>query len=206
MAPDQETELVHKVGAKATLEAKETGRPLPAKLSDAFLDEAERNLGYGLPTLLKRLYTEVADGGFGPGYGLTPFKRPLDSFEGETVVSLHREFCSSDPEDPAWEWPSSYIPICDWGCAIRSCLDANSAAGSVVTFDPNGHEVGESVDRLFAKSHNTLTEWLSDWVEGIDLWDRMMTYQELKVVNPFTKEETIVRSPMLRRPYGADVI
>lgn len=35
----------------------------PAKAAE--VDEAERRLGYALPPLLRRLYTEVADGGFG---------------------------------------------------------------------------------------------------------------------------------------------
>src|SRR5690242_3913384 len=30
----------------------------------------ERRLGFTLPALLKRLYAEIGNGGFGPGYGL----------------------------------------------------------------------------------------------------------------------------------------
>ena len=35
-----------------------------------YVDEAERHLGFELPHLLVRIYLEVANGGFGPGFGL----------------------------------------------------------------------------------------------------------------------------------------
>jgi hypothetical protein len=36
----------------------------------AQVDTAEEALGFAIPPILRRLYTEVANGGFGPGYGL----------------------------------------------------------------------------------------------------------------------------------------
>ena len=44
--------------------------PLPAPATPEQLSEAERRLGVELPPLLRRLYLEVANGGFGPGSGL----------------------------------------------------------------------------------------------------------------------------------------
>src|SRR5262245_5632447 len=43
--------------------------PLPAPASEAALDAAEARLGTPLPAFLRRLYAEVANGGFGPGGG-----------------------------------------------------------------------------------------------------------------------------------------
>jgi hypothetical protein len=34
------------------------------------LAQAEEQLGFALPALLRRIYLEVGNGGFGPGYGL----------------------------------------------------------------------------------------------------------------------------------------
>lgn len=39
-------------------------------LSPSDVDEAERRMGVALPPLLRRVYTEVGDGGFGPEFGL----------------------------------------------------------------------------------------------------------------------------------------
>lgn len=46
--------------------------PLPplAPASAEAVADAERRLGHRLPPLLRRLYREVANGGFGPGYGI----------------------------------------------------------------------------------------------------------------------------------------
>lgn len=42
-------------------------RPLPARASAEALDAAEASMGVALPPLLRRLYAEIANGGFGPG-------------------------------------------------------------------------------------------------------------------------------------------
>src|SRR5260221_14743324 len=38
--------------------------------SEAQMRKTEQQLGFALPPLLRLLYTHVANGGFGPGYGL----------------------------------------------------------------------------------------------------------------------------------------
>jgi hypothetical protein len=38
--------------------------------TSAIVEAAEAKLGFSLPPLLRQLYTEVGNGGFGPGYGL----------------------------------------------------------------------------------------------------------------------------------------
>src|SRR5258708_36322398 len=41
-------------------------------VTQAYLTQAEEMLGFLLPPLLKRIYRDVGNGGFGPGYGLAP--------------------------------------------------------------------------------------------------------------------------------------
>lgn len=36
----------------------------------AIVESAEAKMGLGLPPLLRELYTQVGNGGFGPGYGV----------------------------------------------------------------------------------------------------------------------------------------
>lgn len=46
------------------------GKPLPPPATVAEVEAAEAVLGHPLPALLRRILLEVANGGFGPGYGL----------------------------------------------------------------------------------------------------------------------------------------
>ncbi len=61
--------------------------PPPPPASRAAIEEAEGLVGAGLPTLLKELYA-IANGGFGPGYGLETW---LDG-------SLRQPWLIYDPE------------------------------------------------------------------------------------------------------------
>jgi hypothetical protein len=104
--------------------------------------ELEARTGLRLPPFLREVYLSIANGCFGPGYGLMPLIRhPIDEME-ETVLEVYRSLCLPDSEDKAWAWPNALLPICDWGCAIRSCVDCSSEEGMVVCFDPNGHGPG----------------------------------------------------------------
>jgi hypothetical protein len=82
------------------------------------ISAAETALGFGLPALLRRIYTEVADGGIGPACGLFPIaSRYTEAGQDETVVDVRNKL-AGDPR-----WPSQLVPMCDWGCANWSCLD-----------------------------------------------------------------------------------
>jgi len=49
--------------------AKRVLRPAPAIARDRLV-ASEAAIGFGLPPLLKRLYSEIGNGGVGPGYGM----------------------------------------------------------------------------------------------------------------------------------------
>ena len=71
-----------------------------APATEEELAAAEKQLGYPLPSLLRALYANVANGGFGPGYGL------------EGIRGYVR--------------PDRLIALCHWGCGIFSHLDCRS--------------------------------------------------------------------------------
>jgi hypothetical protein len=166
--------------------------PAPSEpLDERSIRSAELLLGQGLPALLRDLYGQVGNGGFGPGYGLLPLVLEDDSSDEETVVKLFTAFRCEDPEDSAWAWPEHLLPFCDWGCAIRSCVDASLPDGAVVTFDPNVRGVGEPMSQALARTHSSLRSWLSDWLAGVALWDLMFEPDPGRAVtgiNPFTRE------------------
>src|SRR4051794_10987024 len=110
-------EIVAKVAARAADPRRRADMdtpPTPVPLADpALLQRIEAELGFRLPSLLKRLYLEVGDGCFGPGYGLFGATGHWLSDEPFTLAELYRINHKGD-------WPDGLVPICDWGCAIWS--------------------------------------------------------------------------------------
>src|SRR5262245_1119489 len=86
------------------------GRPLPwpyephPPASVAQLEDSERRLGFGLPEAVRRVYGLVANGGFGPGYGLLGVVGgAVDEF-GHTAVDSYLARRQEGAEDARWRW------------------------------------------------------------------------------------------------------
>ena len=82
---DLDEELIGKAEGYRTAMNRPAERPFPPPATPEALDAAEARMGAALPPLLRRLYGEVANGGFGPGSGIigieggwTDDKRPND--------------------------------------------------------------------------------------------------------------------------------
>jgi hypothetical protein len=163
---------------------------------------AERALGRALPSLLRDVYRYIGDGGFGPGYGLLPLlSDPRDS-SAESVVGLYTVFRADDSRDVTWSWPEQLLPFCDWGRAIRSCVDCSTPDAAVVTFDPNVCGVGEPMSNALAISHASLRSWFADWIAGVNLWEQMFEPDPghaRKGVDPYTNKPFSVVPRKLRR-------
>jgi len=172
-------------------------------LSESEIARAESRLGKRLPSLLRAAYSDIGNGGFGPGYGLLPlilFEEPPGH---ETVVDIYVAFRGSVADDPAWSWPDNLVPFCDWGCAIRSCVDCASPDGAVFTFDPNVRQAGQDMSASLAATHSSVEAWLRDWVAGVRMWDLMFQPdggRAREIVNPFTRKPFRVVPTKLRRP------
>lgn len=131
------------------------------------LREAERRLAFGLPEFLRTLYVEIGNGGFGPGYGLwglpggyptslpvaAPDSNVVDSYL-ETVASLER--AGAKREAPI-------LRICHWGCGNASGIDCSTGEGQMVFFRDDGARIREGL---------TFRQWMEDWANGVDLWER----------------------------------
>jgi hypothetical protein len=155
-----------------------TGSPYiiapPATLASIANDE--QTLGFALPPLLKQLYLTIGNGGWGPFYGLLGLTGGEDEDE-RTAVSEYmarRGSTLSDiSSDPNW-WPEGMLPICDWGCAIFSCIDCSKSEFPMMVFDPDRHQTdGDWSDDFFSEGV-TFGGWIELWVEGHDLWQRLM--------------------------------
>ncbi|MFJ6012851.1 SMI1/KNR4 family protein [Streptomyces sp. NPDC092952] len=101
----------------------ETGTfPPPAAPKDVV--EAEKVIGFPLPPLLRRLYIEVANGGFGPDEGILGVRGGPAQGNLADIAELYE-----DGPDPSGRIPAGLVPIYDWGCTIWSLVDFRDPAG-----------------------------------------------------------------------------
>ena len=128
-------QLISRLNEKAVAQgAKEKYPPIPLETVVA----CERYFGFTLPRLLRRVYTEVANGGVGPGgnlIGLAGGKRSLFNehyaFDALGIFDVFINYrLGWDEQDDwgreIWQWPARLLPICDWGGYDITVLDCKS--------------------------------------------------------------------------------
>ena len=132
---------------------------LPVPATRKAVEDAETEMGFPLPTLLEKLWTEVGNGGFGPGYGLFGVNNATTSVLSMSLPNFYLQSIA----DESYEWPEKLVIICEWGCAYYSAIDCSTVEGKVVNLldDPERRPTG-----------CTFAEWMEDWVNGVDLWAR----------------------------------
>ncbi len=110
----------------------------PVKLAD--VEVTEDRLCVELPLLLKQIYIEIGNGGFGPGYGLLGIRTELgDDCYYESLEDSY-EYMVDTAKDRGFDrWPEKIAPICNWGCDIYSFLDCSQPEHPVVVFNPDTH-------------------------------------------------------------------
>jgi len=134
--------------------------------------ETESSIGYSLPPLLKLLYREVGNGGFGPGYGLRGVSGGMPDDNGFTLDEDYQGRRQGFPDMPIWEWPAGLIALNDWGCGITSCVDCRSESFQIVRFDPNGlrPEDAATWEAAFESEGMSFRDWIYEWAIGAELW------------------------------------
>jgi hypothetical protein len=118
--------------------------------------QAEKLLGYALPPLLQRIYLEVGNGGFGPGYGLVPLFTPEQEDE-----YFFRSIVHTTLHERGKYWPETLLFICDWGCFITSSIDV-SLPGCPIVRSEQGQHWGIEAPSLY--------HWLRAWLDGKPLF------------------------------------
>jgi hypothetical protein len=153
--------------AKRLLKAMKTPGPSAdlAPASGDSIEAAEGQLGVSLPEDVKRVYSEVADGGFGPSEGVLPLRGIV-----EQTLKI-RQDCA------AFEigWPAQLIIIERPG-PVTHCVD--SGTGEVVEWDGDAFadsifvQGDVSIERrreIFAAGFSPVAACFADW---IDRWLR----------------------------------
>ncbi|MFI6737859.1 SMI1/KNR4 family protein [Nonomuraea sp. NPDC050451] len=133
---------------------------LPPPAPATAVAEAEEAIGHPLPPLLRRLYLEVANGGFGPGGGLLGVPDASGPRPGTDIVECHELFTAA----PRQLVPDGMVWLCDWGSTIWSLADCRDPAGPMWVWDPVAP--GEAPGAPLLPQHLSFAEWLTAWLEG----------------------------------------
>ena len=76
--------------------------------------ESEGQLGFQLNPFLRQVYLDVANGGFGPSYGLVGLPGGATDDQGKTIIDNYKGLSDYFGE----LWPNKLLPICHYGCGI----------------------------------------------------------------------------------------
>jgi hypothetical protein len=96
--------------------------------------ETGLKIGYPITQLLKRLYLEVANGGF------SPRNLVMGTAAGQSVVgneNINNFLCGNGPvpDHPL----SGLVKIVDWACAVSSLVDFTDPGGPMWAIDNGAH-------------------------------------------------------------------
>ncbi|AWW38155.1 hypothetical protein ADL00_38230 [Streptomyces sp. AS58] len=183
-------QLLTRVEAKARNTRPWGWTSLPAPVDPATLARAEAALGFRLPPLLADLYLRIADGGFGPEYGLLPLLDSSPADERPAVVQYlaHRDSGRKRPERP---WPDGVLPISHWGCGMYACVDCRTPQAPVLLYEPSA----DDADHAWYVDAPSLATWLGSWIDGTGWYDETTEEPEMPSWTDF-RIRTTATSPI----------
>ena len=132
--------------------------------TQAHIRTSQALLGFDFPPLLVMLYTELANGGFGPGTGIRGTVEGYQWNE-QTAVQAYQGSSTTylvDLKDQWVRWPKFLLPLCDMGDVIEVCVDCQ--LGHVVTVAPTDHQRG--IVPVMSMEAPSLEVWLDRWIRG----------------------------------------
>jgi len=121
------------------------------------IESAEEALGFSLPPLLHDIYLKLANGGFGPGYGLVGLADgyTFEEFGDLTLVEYHLMLCSSPQQD--FPWPPRLLNIAHGGCLYFYAVDCSQPEHPVMRMEG---DTGECVSPTFVA-------FMERWADGL---------------------------------------
>ncbi|MFF1306693.1 SMI1/KNR4 family protein [Streptomyces sp. NPDC058307] len=138
--------------------AQVAGRELPGPASPEDVGAFERLVGHPMPVLLRRMYLEVANGGFG-SWRVVSLTGTDDWFSDCADITMaYHAFGGPDGDD----LPSGLVPLMDRGCAMWTLIDFRTGDGQMWDWDPNLCCIRHAPAPL----GQSLAQWLTDWVRG----------------------------------------
>lgn len=100
------------------------------------LQVAERVIGFKFPDLLRAIYLQVGNGGFGPEYGIVGTRGGV-KLDRVTLETCYRDLMKLTRKNPVWRWPKGLLPLANYGCGMWSCIDCEYQKLPMILWDPN---------------------------------------------------------------------
>ena len=142
----------------------------PAEATD--IRVLERALGFKLPEFLHAVYTQVGNGGFGPGYGIVGTAGGV-RLDNRSLESCYQEMLQLEKENAIWRWPRRLLPLANYSCGMWACADCAYTTLPMVLWDPNnlddelrGMDARRNWGNSFWDQGLSLRMWLEGWVNG----------------------------------------
>lgn len=136
-------------------------------ISEADLHACEQRIGHELPELLRRVYTEVSNGGFGPSYDLLGL--PPGGHRAYEVGPDALEEYEKYPE------VSSVLgfPLVAAGCSMYWYMSLTQPGNPVCLWDADGWDFPDeqSPEVGIVTIAPSLAEWFDGWANGYDWHD-----------------------------------
>jgi hypothetical protein len=134
------------------------------------LQIAERAIGFQLPNLLRAVFLEVGNGGFGPEYGIVGTKGGA-KLDGCTLETCYQNMVKLENENSVWRWPKRLLPLSNYGCGMWSCVDCEYQKLPMILWDPNnldaeldGADARLNWGNSFWDQGRSLRIWLEGWL------------------------------------------
>jgi hypothetical protein len=153
-------------------------------VSSSDIERAEAELGFQLPPLLKRLYSDVSNGiaGFA-AYEIIGLKGGYRCHCGD-LVETYRTV------EKGQEWKTGLLPICHWGCNSFSCVDCNDPRHAMFTYE---------AEDVWSENY-TLEEFFEMWLNGhVSFSQEGVEIQEREMINPFTRKKQTISVRIRKR-------
>jgi hypothetical protein len=142
----------------------------------------EKALGIPLLPILRALYTQVANGGFGPAYGITGVyggycfgddgryqtidmctdTNPAIEYMNLAEYESHHGY-PEEIELPPNVWPAHFLHFCYEGCGEDVFVDGKSGG---VYLAGAGNPVQDGYTVFIRRLDNSLESWLEEWLIG----------------------------------------
>jgi hypothetical protein len=136
------------------IRAKAPPGTLPPPAAPEAVAHLEATVGHPMPPLLKRIYLEVADGGFGRWGGALSLTEDRDDPPVPEAYEAWREGYGPG-------YPRAVVPLLTWGCAIWSLVDYSTPDGRMWGWDPNAR----CLEHALFPEGITLAERLCGWLD-----------------------------------------
>jgi hypothetical protein len=133
-------------------------KPVPPAAT-RILRVAERALGFHLPDLLRAIYLDVGNGGFGPAYGIVGMKGGFKLDEC-SLESCYTRMVALEKDNSVWRWPKRLLPLANYGCGVWSCVDCEYKRLPMILSDPN------NLDSAFDGADAQLNWGNAFWTKG----------------------------------------